>query len=281
MKPVDRHRILECPVCKRTMRSDSLKRHKLTKHKNFNFQVTTIIKAHVKDGGITSDQDLESEIVANGKLLDEKIASGEKIFKVLTDTNTKEESLSKEHKEAFDLYQRKRLCFSSDNKITLFNWQKGVLSEFVNQPTDREVVWVKGASGNEGKTWFQNYVQSLLGTERVVQLNLKNSVGNIMHILRKFPLSTIDTFLFNDARSGQNEMRCYEVLENIKDGRAIASKYASEIVQFRTPNVVIVFSNADPDMTQLSKDRWRVYYINKKGLSAQTNRLWNLQHGRK
>ena len=155
------------------------------------------------------------------------------------------------------------------------------MSEFVNQPTDREIVWVKGERGNEGKTWFQNYVQSLLGTERVVQLNLKNSVGNIMHILRKLPLSTIDTFLFNDARSGQNEMRCYEILENIKDGRAIASKYASEIVQFRTPNVVIVFSNADPDMTQLSKDRWRVYYINKKGLSGQTNRLWNLQHGRK
>ena len=65
MKPVNRHRILECPVCKRTMRSDSLKRHKLTKHKNFNFQVTTIIKAHVKDGGILSDQDLESESVAN------------------------------------------------------------------------------------------------------------------------------------------------------------------------------------------------------------------------
>ena len=145
--------------------------------------------------------------------------------------------------------------------------------EFVNQPTDREVVWVKGARGNEGKTWFQNYVQSLLGTERVVQLNLKNSVGNIMQILRKLPLSTIDTFLFNDARFGKNEMRCYEILENIKDGRAIASKYASEIVRFCTPNVVIVFSNADPDMTQLSKDRWRVYYINKKGISGQTNRL--------
>ena len=197
------------------------------------------------------------------------------------ETNAKEESLSRQHKEALDLYQKKRLFFSSDAKVTLFNWQKGALLEFVNQPTNREVVWVKGARGNEGKTWFQNYVQSLLGAERVVLLNLKNSVGDIMQILRKLPLSTIDTFLFNDARSGQNEMRSYEVLENIKDGRAIASKYASDIVQFRTPNVVIVFSNADPDMTQLSKDRWRVYYINKKGLSGQTNRLWNLQHGRK
>ena len=196
------------------------------------------------------------------------------------ETSTKEESLSPPHKEALDLYQRKRLSLSLDDEIALFNWQKALL-ELVHQPTYREVIWVKGARGNEGKTWFQNYLQTLLGSEKVVQLDLKNSVGNIMHILRKLPLSSVDTFLFNDARSGQSEMRCYEVLENIKDGRAIASKYASEVIRFRTPNLVIVFSNADPDMTQLSKDRWRVYYINKKGLSGQTNRLWNLQHDRK
>ena len=102
-----------------------------------------------------------------------------------------------------------------------------------------------------------------------------------MHILRKLPLSSVDTFLFNDARSGESEMRSYEVLENIKDGRAIASKYASEIIRFRTPNVVIVFSNADPDMTQLSRDRWKVFYINKYGLSSQENRLWEQRHSKK
>ena len=171
--------------------------------------------------------------------------------------------------------------FQADDKLTLFNWQNELLLEYVEKPTYREVIWVKGALGNEGKTWFQNYVQSLLGTERVVQLDLKNSVGTIMHIVRKLPLSSIDTFLFNDARSGQSEMRCYEVLENIKDGRAIASKYASDIVRFHTPNVVIVFSNADPDTRQLSKDRWKIFYIIKEGLRDQTHRLWNLQHGRK
>ena len=91
----------------------------------------------------------------------------------------------------------------------------------------------------------------------------------------------MDTFLFNDARSGQSEMQCYEVLENIKDGKAIAFKYASEIIRFRTPNVVIVFSNVDPDMTQLSKDRWRVFYINKGGLSSQEKRLWELKNTKK
>ena len=82
----DRHRILECPVCKKSMRSDSLKRHKFNKHKNFNFQVTTIVKANVKDSGNPSVQDLESEILADNMLLDEKIELDEKISKVLTNT---------------------------------------------------------------------------------------------------------------------------------------------------------------------------------------------------
>ena len=77
------------------MRSDSLKRHALKKHKDFNFQVTTIVKATVKGDGNPFDQDLESEILANNKLLDEKIELGEKISKGQTNTNTREESLSK------------------------------------------------------------------------------------------------------------------------------------------------------------------------------------------
>ena len=280
MKSVDRHRTLECPVCKRTMRSDSLKRHKLTKHKNFNFQVTTIIKAHVKNGGIPSNQDLESEILANDKLLDEKIELGEKISKVLMNTKTKEESLSKKHKEAFDLYQSRKFAIDLNDDIKLYPWQQQAM-DFIQKPSHREVIWVKGARGNEGKTWFQNYVQSLLGCDKVIQLDLKNSIGNIMQIVRKQPLSTLDTFMFNDARSGLRETRCYDVLENIKDGRSIASKYSSEIIQFKTPNVVIVFSNADPDMTQLSKDRWKVFYINKDGLSSQEKRLWESRSSRK
>ena len=48
--------------------------------------------------------------------------------------------------------------------------------------TNREIIWEKGARGNKGKTWFQKYAQSLLGQEWVVQLDLQNSIGNIMQI---------------------------------------------------------------------------------------------------
>ena len=282
MTSKNRNITLECSICKKKMRSDTLKRHWLTKHKNFDFKVTTVVRGFLKetDGEHSSNEDLELEIVSNGKLLDEKIALGEKISKLLTKTNTKEESLSKKHKEAFDLYQSRRLAIEPDNEIKLYPWQQRMMN-LIQESTLREVIWVKGARGNEGKTWFQKYVQSLLGRERVIQLDLKNSIGNIMQILRKQSLSTLDTFLFNDARSGLNETRCYDVLENIKDGRSIASKYSSEIIQFKTPNVVIVFSNADPDMTQLSKDRWKVFYINKDGISRQEKRLWDSRSSRK
>ena len=66
----------------------------------------------------------------------------------------------------------------------------------------------------------------------------------------------LDTFLFNYARSGQKDLQCYDALEQIKDGHATASRYSSEILRFRTPNVVVIFFNADPDMSQLSKDRF-------------------------
>ena len=67
----------------------------MTKHKSFDFKVTTVVRGCLrdKDRKPFASEDLESEIVANGKLLDEKIALGEKILKVLTDTNTKEESI--------------------------------------------------------------------------------------------------------------------------------------------------------------------------------------------
>ena len=275
------HRTLECPMCKRMMRSDNLRRHWRKKHKMFDMKLTVKVESNATDSESASTSgDLKMEILDNAKVYDEKIKLGENIFNVLMETNTKEDSLSRRHKEAFDLYQSKKLALNVDDDIKLFPWQNELLNVVQNK-TYREVFWVKGARGNEGKTWFQNYVQSYLGIERVVQLDLKNSIVNIMQVLRKLPLSSVDTFLFNDARSGQSEMQCYEVLENIKDGKAIASKYASEIIRFRTPNVVIVFSNVDPDMTQLSKDRWRVFYINKGGLSSQEKRLWELKNTKK
>ena len=87
----------------------------------------------------------------------------------------------------------------------------------------------------------------MYGYSRVAMLDIKSKTSSILHALRKFPLSTVDIFFFNDARAINHELCCYTVLEHIKDGSATASKFNSEWIQFKNPNVVI--SNSESAKT--------------------------------
>ena len=146
------YKIVEFPVCKKMMRSDSLKRHWRLKYKYDEIEVTTVIRSAFKHASKNPDNnDLRSEIVANGMLFYKKINLAKSTHNLLLETNTKEESLFSVHKEALDLYQRKRMAISPKDEITLFLWQQ-VLFEFVQKSTYHEVIWVKDAHGNEGKT---------------------------------------------------------------------------------------------------------------------------------
>ena len=47
----------------------------------------------------------------------------------------------------------------------------------------------------------------------------------------------------------------------MKDGEAFASKYDSQQLKIRVPNVVMVFSNSPPNISQLAKVRFEVFHI--------------------
>ena len=115
--------------------------------------------------------------------------------------------------------------------------------------------------GNEGKSWFQSYIQGRYGFNRVVKLDLRIKHENLCNVLKKQSLSSLDIFLFNDARCVAAEDNLYRILENIKDGQATASKYNNDNIYFKTPNTVIIFSNRLPDTARLSKDRWNILEI--------------------
>ena len=53
----------------------------------------------------------------------------------------------------------------------------------------------------------------------------------------------------------------YEVLEKIKNGRILASKFDSVELKLRTPNIVVVFSNDRPEVNQLAHNRWKIFSI--------------------
>ena len=147
------------------------------------------------------------------------------------------------------------------NYVTgLHPWQKQLMKE-ISLPSDREILWIMGADGNEGKTWFQGYLEAFYGYTRVVRLDMEMKTANILHALSKRPLSSIDFFLFNIPRSIHYDSCNYYILEAIKDGTAVSSKYDNEILRFKTPNVVVIFSNTMPNWDKLFDDGWKPFRI--------------------
>ena len=200
---------------------------------------------------------------------EEKITLGENVYMILGEGEVPEDSLPKEMKEALDIYmkQAQELYY---NNVELKPWQKELL-EYMDHPTQRQIIWIVGKSCGEGKSWFQKYVKSIYGTRKVVSgINLRASTPNICHVLSKQPLSTADIFLFNIGKAKKKtDAVNYEVLEDLKDGDAFAAKYNSQQLKIRTPNVVMVFSNEGPDTNQLAIDRWKLLYITDDNLEVR------------
>ena len=105
---------------------------------------------------------------------------------------------------------------------------------------------------------------------RVFDANIRRSSKCILHILSKEIVSLIDIFLFNVPRSFNMDDFPYEMLEELKDGKAESTKYNSVKLELNTPNTVLVFSNENPDKERMSKDRWVIYLIGV-GVLLRTN----------
>ena len=189
---------------------------------------------------------------------------GKDIALIIDKGTVREESLKRNYKEALDLHRKQKPRIDIQS-AKLRPWQDELM-KIIYKPSDRTVFWICGYKGNEGKTWFQSYLETFYGYARVSRLDLRNKTSNILYALSKRPLQTTDIFLFNDTRACGETNQNYGVLEHIKDGCATSSKYNSNVLNFKTPNTVIVFSNNSPHTSHLSADRWRVYAIKEDGL---------------
>jgi hypothetical protein len=309
----DRHKRVECNVCHKTMRADTLMRHKNSHADLYSMNETeTRVElrlrnevyrererrkqeimsiAQMEDIPTQCYEELKPSTVTNAKCVSlreeltydnavylETIELGRQINVIIDEGVVKEESLSRERRKALNLYRKQNSMFNIED-IKLRLWQKDLM-ELIVTPTAREIIWIRGTKGDEGKTWIQSYLESLYGHARVVRLDVKNSTSNILHVLSKRPLSSTNIFLFNEARSINHETCNYTVLEQIKDGIAMTSKYNNDVIRFRIPNIVIVFSNTKPAITQLSKDRWKIYNITNTGLKCIHDQLWTQRNQR-
>ena len=287
-----RQKQVVCKKCCRVMRSDVLNRH-MKLHKKLCEDSLDSKRIYSSRASLHKDDEsefsssetdweapvqrepsLQREAIIKTLKLDDveyknKLKLGKIIYEEIEEHEISEESLRREYKEAKELYIKHKKNIDLDNVI-LRPWQKALLNHI--KPSTREVIWVIGKHGNEGKSWFQEYMESKFGWEKVIcGMDIKMKKGSICHVLSKRSLMTIDTFLFDVGKANTDDGVNYELLEKIKNGRTVASKFDSKELKFKTPNTVVVFSNEKPDVSELSKDRWKIFRIRDDDLIDVTN----------
>ena len=209
------------------------------------------LSRHMKTHDKESKAELINEIKRNQDKKRREYETGIFIKEFIKNNNMDPELLTKEQRKAIQT----KLSVPKTEAV-LKPWQKK-LAELI-KPSEREIIWIVGAEGNEGKTWFQKYLKNVYGA-RVFKTYIRKSSRSTLHILSKQFLTLIDLFLFDVSRSFNMKCFPYVLLEDVKDGESIKSNGSR--LKFNTPNTLLVFSNEKPDVKQMSKDRWSIYVI--------------------
>ena len=110
-------------------------------------------------------------------------------------------------------------------------------------PSDRDVIWIVGKKGNEGKNFLEKYIIHEYGHQRGIKTKINSTESELAHILSRHQTFRKDIFLFN-LSCAHNEAS-YGFLESINDGFGVSEKYNSKNVYIKTPNTVMFFFKRD------------------------------------
>ena len=202
---------------------------------------------------------LAEDIKKDTEEYNKRLRKGEIVQDILrSNPDTKEEAMRAQYREALKTYQSTCEDESDFSGWCFKPWQSEVL-QFLECPDSRTVYWIVGKKGGEGKSFIQDVIKKSYGTRRVFKSEINTRKVDIAYALAREVMTCKDIFLFNLLRS--DYVVSYGVLENIKDGYLISSKYKSTVLKIKTPNVIIVFSNDFPNQNKLSSDRWKIYEI--------------------
>lgn len=133
-----------------------------------------------------------------------------------------------------------------------YKWQVWLDKLWHKEPDDRQILWIYDTIGRSGKTQFIKHMEVTYPDTWLVKGNYTDAASQIE--------DNPHCLMFNITRS--DAFINYNMLENLKDGIMISGKYKGRRLLFKPPHVW-VFANYKPDVTKMSKDRWKIVNINK------------------
>ena len=184
-----RNKSVACEKCYCVMRSDYLTTHIMKRHQkrldtetldtsnissirplinkyidsNLEFKLFSTTSVH-KPSNLDRESIIRKLKIDKAEYL-EKLEAGRAIYEYVIKYEIPEASISREYKGPLDLYMKQKQCVDTTNVILKY-WQQDLLNYM--KPSDRELIWVYGTNGNEGKSWFQKFTASKLGFDKVV-----------------------------------------------------------------------------------------------------------------
>lgn len=139
----------------------------------------------------------------------------------------------------------------------LYPWQATIADALLPKPDDRTVNVVVEHKGNTGKSALCMYLETtteLLSLGHGDAKALTHLISENMH--KKAYIFDLTRQKPSDFAGGD----IYAVMEGLKNGRLINLKYMSKVIR-QFPAHVWVFTNCLPNMSSLSKDRWKIWGI--------------------
>lgn len=133
-------------------------------------------------------------------------------------------------------------------------WQKNLQRDVEGEPDGRKIRWYYDEVGGSGKSTFARSY----GRKRQCFVATSGKYADVLYAYSAAGCPRI--IIFDWARS-EEEHFPYGLLEKLKNGFFLNTKYESKMVFFNIPHI-IVFANFRPDERKWSRDRLDVHVIN-------------------
>ncbi len=135
----------------------------------------------------------------------------------------------------------------------LYAYQKEIIDMIVGSPDERSIYWYWSTKGNIGKSSLCKHLCLVHGAV-VLGGRLADSLYVVAGMVNKGNPPKVVVFDIPRSQGGNLE---YQILEKVKDGCFLSTKYES-VMCLTNPPHVIVFANQAPVLGLLSEDRWKV-----------------------
>lgn len=137
-------------------------------------------------------------------------------------------------------------------------WQQDIINKNIERPDDRSVNLIINKSGNKGKTFLAMWCLTNRVGRMIPPLN---DYKEVVQAVMDMPTSRA---YFLDVPRSQEKKQLrgfFGACEQIKNGHVFDCRYSFKEKLFEPPHLW-VFTNEMPELSTLSRDRWKFWTIN-------------------